>query len=359
MAQPSQKGISLANLAAKAISSRGHERFPSLKGEPSLWEQLSGVQGPTLSPRGINTIIVFPGSFNAPHKGHRDLLEHVMRNAGEDLNVRAAIIAPTNDERLARKMKNDPQAPLLSKAQRVLLLRMSGMGEGHCWACSGSQSDLGDLIAALKAEFQEQDIRVQWVMLAGPENFGENGVPKPLFWACPHVIASNVSRPCEAATDGSLHLKDVWGFAEWNRVEFDEARLFKQVKTKAQMRGVRADSSEMQAVVEAAVTNMSRLRQTRPHRTPINKGTGFIRFVFAQDLSNGRPDAPSSSRIRELLKKITAGDRSDEVVGELGSMSLCTDTLVSYIKTYQVNPELRKIEELAREKATKQLEVEW
>ncbi|KAI6781476.1 uncharacterized protein J7T54_001438 [Emericellopsis cladophorae] len=253
-----------------------------------------------------------------------------MRNAGEDLNVRTAIIAPTDDERLARKMKNDHQAPLLSKAQRVLLLRMSGMGEGESWACSGSQ-----------------------------KNFGPNGAPNPLFWGCPHAITSNVSRPCEVATDGSLQLKDVWGFTEWKRVKFDEARLAKQLKVKAQMRGLGVDSSEMQAAVEAAVINMKSLRQTRRHRSPINKGNGLTRFVFAQDLSNGRPDAPSSSRIREFLKKIAAGDRSDEVLGELGSMALCTDTLVSYIETYQVNPELRKIQESAREKATKQLEVEW
>ena len=46
---------------------------------------------PRLDSSRVNRILVYPGSFNPPHRGHLHLLNHVFYHGVPDLNVVAAI----------------------------------------------------------------------------------------------------------------------------------------------------------------------------------------------------------------------------------------------------------------------------
>lgn len=56
-------------------------------------EQVFGPQqtAPRLDSTRANRIIVYPGAFNPPHRGHLHLLNHVFYHGVPDLNVVAAI----------------------------------------------------------------------------------------------------------------------------------------------------------------------------------------------------------------------------------------------------------------------------
>ena len=56
-------------------------------------EQVFGCPetAPRLDSSRVNRILVYPGSFNPPHRGHLHLLSHVFHHGVPDLNVVAAI----------------------------------------------------------------------------------------------------------------------------------------------------------------------------------------------------------------------------------------------------------------------------
>ncbi len=59
---------------------------------------------PVLRSGRLNSILVYPGSINPPHRGHLELLQYGFGRSGRDFNLIAAIILPLDDVSLARKL---------------------------------------------------------------------------------------------------------------------------------------------------------------------------------------------------------------------------------------------------------------
>ncbi|KAF1952042.1 hypothetical protein CC80DRAFT_423250, partial [Byssothecium circinans] len=91
--------ISLDYYIRRALPFTIRAKLPINIFTPSSW-----IPPPTLH-RGVkNRILLFSGSFNPPHIGHKQLLVHAFFRSAYD-NVRAAIIMPAGSRSLEKKLK--------------------------------------------------------------------------------------------------------------------------------------------------------------------------------------------------------------------------------------------------------------
>jgi hypothetical protein len=63
----------------------------------------------------INRILVNPGFFNPPHRGHFELLYHGFMESVCDMNIMVAIVLLLDDESLVRKLRGQESALILNK----------------------------------------------------------------------------------------------------------------------------------------------------------------------------------------------------------------------------------------------------
>jgi nicotinic acid mononucleotide adenylyltransferase len=135
--------------------------------------------GPFLRQKGMNRVLFYPGTFNPPHKGHRDLLMHTFTNAGDDLHIAAGIILPTDDERLALKMSSQKHILHLTKHQRAALLRGAAFPAETFFIFDHSEENWRKFRAALMSVFQEARLEVKLVILGGPDWIKMEGAHDP------------------------------------------------------------------------------------------------------------------------------------------------------------------------------------
>lgn len=188
---------------------------------------------PLLRSRGVNRILIYPGSFNPPHKGHMQLLNHVFHNAGDDLQIAAAIILPVDDVRLAIKTRHEKRTLVLPRERRNELWRSSGVLTDRIWLCDRSESDWEKLKKKLEDKFREKNVEVKFILLGGPDWVNSTRIPEPAYWGCTDVITSDVSRPVNYRYGNTLC--QLSSCTAWEKPRFDPERLQKQIR--ARMRG--------------------------------------------------------------------------------------------------------------------------
>ena len=187
---------------------------------------------PLLRPWGVNRILVFPGTFNPPHMGHLNLLNHIFENAGHDMFLSGAIIIPSDDAQVQKKLRHEQQPFILPREERVQLWREAELPD-KSWVFDRGYEDYRTFVTRLREEMKPSGIELQFVLLAGPDWVRCDFLVIPTDFCCTDMITSDVSRPVEFR--GSTTLYQVLGCGPWERSTFDVERLRRQFDAK--MRG--------------------------------------------------------------------------------------------------------------------------
>ena len=188
---------------------------------------------PLLRPRGVNRILIYPGCFNPPHRGHLELLKHVFLNAGDDLQITAAIVIPIDEKHLAHKTRSEKKVLVLPREQRIELWQTSGLPKDRIWLFDRSQSDWAIFKGRLVECFRANSVEVKFMLLGGPDWVNSIRVPDAARWGCTDIITSDISRAVNFRYGD--HLSQLFSCTAWEKPHFDPERLRRQIQ--ARMRG--------------------------------------------------------------------------------------------------------------------------
>ncbi|KAF4971330.1 hypothetical protein FSARC_1762 [Fusarium sarcochroum] len=272
---------------------------------------------PLLRPRGVNRVLIFPGSFNPPHQGHLNLLKQVFENAGEDLHIIGAIILITDDDMLKNKMEHKDNAILLPREQRANLWRGDGIPVDWAWVYDNPEASWADFRSNLVKELSKDQIELKFTLLSGPDAITGDGGYNPEYWDCPDSITSDISRSVDFRYPNTL--RQLAGCSPWERLSYDQGRLERQIRAK--LKGKQA------SVVEEELTKAFNKLSTISICRRLRKPKGTIRFLPCS-LDRRPADAPSSTKIREII----ANSPQDALEKKLEGVALHPKLLVEYIK---------------------------
>lgn len=147
-----------------------------------------------------NTIIVFPGHFNPPHANHLQLLRHVVRNAGQDLNIIGAVVCIIDEDEVRQSLEDDGEEAdlVLCEEERAELWAGVGLPVDWVWIHNSYQCDWKSTRSRLAELANGDGFDLRFLMLCGPEHFSlvEDGeVPEnPNKWGCEGWITSDAGR---------------------------------------------------------------------------------------------------------------------------------------------------------------------
>ncbi|KAK7425172.1 hypothetical protein QQX98_000087 [Neonectria punicea] len=237
---------------------------------------------PLLRRQGVNRILLYPGSFNPPHQGHLDLLRYVFGNAREDLNIVAAIVIMTDDDRLAAKLSADDDPLLFTRDQRVNLWRGPGIPVDWTWVYDRPEASWEAFRTKLTNTVGKKGIDLKFMLLGGPDNIGADRMPDPKAWGCSDVITSNISRPVDFVYPNSM--RQLSGHAMWTKMN--------------------------------TIWTCHRLRGPKGM-------VGFVPYT-----AKSESPAPSSTKIRKILTNSSLEEAADQLKG----VALHPDILVEYFR---------------------------
>lgn len=222
----------LGHFSAKAYA----ECFPEAPNHELPFNDKLAEDPVLLTSRGVNRILIYPGSFNPPHRGHWKLLNHVFHNAGADLQIAAAIVLPTSDQRVAVKNSKNSDELIIPRHQRVQLWREAKVLSNRIWVFDRDEDGWSVFRTRLEDEFREARVRVKFVVLAGPDHVRKSSTTDPAYWNCPDTITSDICRPVDFLTvGGDLH--KVYPCSEWTRPRWDMAKLSSMFREHMQGQG--------------------------------------------------------------------------------------------------------------------------
>lgn len=184
---------------------------------------------PFLKSGRINRILVYPGSFNPPHRGHFELLRHGFGEAGRDMNTIAATVLPLDDESLVKKLRGQENALIFTKAERIRLWKGYGSSD-WCWIFDGSVSEWCGFQKRLTQAITKDGFDISWVVLCGPDYVKVNEVPSMPVWGCKDIIVSDVGRPADFISPAVNRLKALEGCKAWEKAVLDLKALQRYAK---------------------------------------------------------------------------------------------------------------------------------
>ncbi|RDW83549.1 uncharacterized protein DSM5745_03875 [Aspergillus mulundensis] len=173
-----------------------------------------------------NRILLYPGSFNPPHRGHFALLQHVFENAPADLNLIAAIIWPLSDEGVADKKEDrmDEDAMILTREERVQLWVEHGLRD-YMWVYEGSPftssiAQWASLKSQLANVLGSDGFELEFCCLLGPDLI--DGFDA---WYCRDILTSDAGREWEIVTSGGGIPTQLDGYNPWTSWERPETNI--------------------------------------------------------------------------------------------------------------------------------------
>lgn len=142
-----------------------------------------------------NRILLYPGSFNPPHVGHLDLMQHAFENC-QDINVIAAIVIPLDDDRVRSKCVNIGQDLQFTREQRVQLWRGNTRAPWY-WVFDGSEWKWDKFRERLEKAVIRDGFDLRFVLLCGPDWVQTDSIPGWNAWDCEDIVVSDISRPAD------------------------------------------------------------------------------------------------------------------------------------------------------------------
>ncbi|KAJ9602330.1 hypothetical protein H2200_013185 [Cladophialophora chaetospira] len=174
---------------------------------------------PILRSDRTNRILLYSGSFNPPHLGHKALLRHVFENS-QNINVIAALVIPTDDQRLQEKKPTGQRK--FSFQQRVKLWQGYGPSDWY-WVCDReSDSAWHAFEAGLIQSARRDGFKLKFVSVLGPDYAD---MTKGVAWNYlrEHIV-SDIARSADFVATEGASLKQLPGCDPWETVDVDEDR---------------------------------------------------------------------------------------------------------------------------------------
>ena len=183
---------------------------------------------PILTKTEVNQIIVYPGSFNPPHRGHLHLLKHVFTRGTHDLNVIAAIILPRSDESVRRKVDVEKGLFRFGRDERCFLWKQDVCFPPWAWVYEKSTDSFEGFLERLIQATQKDGYSIEISMLYGAGIGSPDNPPNPVF-GCKTIIISDVARAAdfECSSDG---IENFVGCTKWVKASINETKLWRRAK---------------------------------------------------------------------------------------------------------------------------------
>ena len=183
---------------------------------------------PMLEKTRTNRVLVYPGSFNPPHRGHLHLLKHAFTRGTHDLNVIAAIILPRSDQGVANKVKAEKGNFMFGIDERSLLWKQDICFPPWAWVYNDSTTYFNKFSQRLIRATGKDGYLLEFVFLYGAGFAAPSSPPDPVD-GCKTIILCDAARAAEYQRS-SGRLKDFDGCTKWRGLRIREDQL-RQTKT--------------------------------------------------------------------------------------------------------------------------------
>ena len=185
---------------------------------------------PILTKTEINQIIVYPGSFNPPHRGHLHLLTHVFTRGTHDLNVIAAILLPRSDESVRRKVNYENGLFMFGRTERCFLWKQDVCFPPWAWVYEKSTDSFEGFLERLIQATQKDGYSIEVLILYGAGRGSPENPPNPVL-GCKTIIMSDVARAAdfECSSDG---IENFVGCTKWVKISINEDELWRRARVK-------------------------------------------------------------------------------------------------------------------------------